>query len=223
MTRLFDICVALAFLILISPLLIVTAIGIALTSPGPIFYMAKRAGRGNVPFTMYKFRTMHHAGEGAVITGKNDARIFPLGNVLRRLKIDELPQFLNVLRGDMSIVGPRPEDPKIVEEAYTDWMMKSLDVLPGMTSAGSIYYYHFGEHLIDDEAPEQSYISNLLPVKLAIDLAYLERATLFTNIGIVFKTLYAVAGLILGFRVSPDARDMQRAAHWADIPDPDAS
>ena len=109
--RAFDIAVALTSVILLSPLLLIGVVGIALTSPGPILYRAQRGGRDGVPFVMYKLRTMHVSdGQGSAITAPGDRRVFPFGAFLRKVKIDELPQFFNILKGDMAIVGPRPED-----------------------------------------------------------------------------------------------------------------
>src|ERR671923_1545938 len=119
--RLIDIVLAGVGLALAAPVLALAALGIRLSSPGPVFYRARRAGRAGSCFTMYKLRTMHQRrpGQASRITGQDDPRVFPLGALLRRTKIDELPQLFNVLRGDMSIVGPRPEDPAIVARHYT--------------------------------------------------------------------------------------------------------
>ena len=157
---------------------------------------------------------MNVSNQGAVITSVNDPRIFPFGNILRQLKIDELPQFINVLFGDMSIVGPRPEDPKIVHEKYTDWMKETLVVRPGITSPGALYYYAIGEQKIDPVDPEGSYENLALVPKLAVDRAYLDRASLPTDIFCVLQTVAAVFGKMFGFAVLPVERDLQASQKW---------
>jgi len=216
MKRALDIFAALAILILTLPILLVVVIGLKLSSPGPVFYKADRVGKGGERFKMLKFRSMHVSNSGSVITSKNDSRIFPFGKLLRKLKLDEMPQFLNVLKGDMSLVGPRPEDPKIVDTAYTDWMMETLRIAPGITSPGAVFYYIKGEQLVSDEDPEGSYIRDLLPPKLAIERAYVERANFFSDIQIMFYTAWAIIGQALGFGVTPPHRDMAAAEAWVE-------
>src|SRR2546426_10858891 len=135
-----DVALGLLGLALAAPLLAVAAIGIRLSSPGPVLYRARRVGRSGAGFTMYKLRTMHQReGAASAITGRNDPRVFPFGAWLRRTKIDELPQLFNVLRGDMSLVGPRPEDPAIVLRHYAPVHRETLAVRHGLASPGSIY------------------------------------------------------------------------------------
>lgn len=215
MKRVADIVLSLILLISLSPVLALAAIGVRLSSNGPIFFRAQRVGRGGIPFKMLKFRTMHVHSGGPVITSHGDSRIFPFGSFLRKSKIDELPQFYNVLKGDLSVVGPRPEDPKIVRKHYTDWMMETLDVRPGITSPGAVYYYLLGEDLVDPIHPERSYVERLLPAKLAVERAYLERANFFSDLKVVGLTALAVLGPPFGLRVKPDARDLAAAEHWA--------
>lgn len=217
MKRAADIVLAGALLLLFSPVLALAAIGVKLSSKGPIFYRAQRIGRGGAPFEMFKFRTMHVHSGGSVITAHGDSRIFSLGLFLRKSKIDELPQFYNVLKGDLSVVGPRPEDPKIVTEHYTDWMMETLDVRPGITSPGAVYYYLLGEELVDLEDPERSYVKRLLPAKLAVDRAYLERATFASDLKVVWLTALAVIGPLVGLHIEPDPRDLAAAERWAHV------
>lgn len=214
MKRAFDIAVSLTVLVVLSPLIAAIALLVRIASPGPSFYLAKRVGLNGELFTMYKFRTMHAAGSGPVITANADPRVFKLGKMLRKLKLDELPQFFNVLRGDMSIVGPRPEDPLIVKDHYTPWMMETLKVRPGITSPGAIFQYSMGEALIDDANPESSYVEKLLPPKLAIELAYLARANFFSDIQCMLLTSLAIAGVAMGWRVPPPAQDMLKARDW---------
>ena len=214
MKRGFDILFAAALLVAVSPLFLVATIGILISSPGPVFYRAQRAGVGNQPFEMLKFRSMHVSRGGSVITSAGDARIFGFGKFLRKAKIDELPQFINVLRGDMSVVGPRPEDPKIVREHYTDWMMQTLDVQPGITSPGAVFYYACGEDLVDPGDPEGSYADKLLPPKLAVEMAYIQRATFFSDLIVIVHTAAAIVGEMTGRPVAPSSKDIEAATQW---------
>ena len=214
MKRGFDILFALFALAVSLPFILLAALGIKLSSPGPVFYRAIRAGRGGAPFAMLKLRTMHDAPQGAVITAENDPRIFRLGNLLRKPKIDELPQFLNVLSGDMSVVGPRPEDPKIVAQHYTDWMHETLSVRPGLTSPGAIFYYAYGDRLIDPADPEGTYVARMLAPKLAIERAYLDRATLVGDLRVILGTVAAVIGQAMGRPLHLSARNRQGAEAW---------
>lgn len=214
MKRAMDIILAALILIVTLPLFAAAVIAIRLTSPGPVIYRAERAGRGGRTFQMLKFRTMRVSSGGPAISARNDARVFPLGRILRLLKIDELPQLVNVLRGDMSIVGPRPEDPRIVELAYTPWMMETLAVRPGLTSPGTIFFYAQGEALVDPEDPEGSYVTELLPAKLAIDRAYIDRATPWSDLVCVLHTGVAIPGAALGRPVLPLRRDLRAAEDW---------
>src|SRR5919108_384083 len=165
--RLVDILLALLLLCATSPLFVLAALGIRLLSRGPILFRTTRIGLNGEPFTLHKFRTMsvHAPGSGPAITGRHDARVFPFGALLRQIKIDELPQLFDVLRGKMAIVGPRPEDPEIVARYYNDRQKQTLAVRPGMTSPASLFYYtHFGDYLGEDV--ERDYVERLLPVKL---------------------------------------------------------
>jgi len=192
MKRIFDIAISSIGLIILSPFLLVIAILIELTSPGPIFYRAERIGKDGVPFELYKFRSMTSGADktGPKITAQGDARVTPLGRWLRRLKLDEFPQFINVLKGDMSIVGPRPEDPHYVSY-YTPEQQKVLSVLPGITSAASVRYRH-EEAMLSSPDWETRYRAEVLPAKLAIDLAYLERRTLWTDFTLILQTIAAM-------------------------------
>ena len=219
MKRLIDIVLSGVFLVLVSPFLVFAFVGIKLTSPGPVFYTAQRVGKGGAPFSMYKFRTMNVAPKddaGAVITSFGDPRIFKFGALLRKTKIDELPQFLNVLNGDMSVVGPRPEDPKIVTDHYTDWMMETLDVRPGLTSPGAVFYYACGEELIDTADPEGSYVEKLLPLKLAIERGYLARDTVLRDFAVMVRTALAIVREAIGRPLRANADDIAAASDWVD-------
>lgn len=217
MKRTTDVVFALVVLALMSPVLLLAAVGVRLSSSGPILYRAERVGRHGKNFEMFKFRTMHVNSNGPVITSHGDSRIFPFGSFLRKSKIDELPQFYNVLKGDISVVGPRPEDPKIVNEHYTNWMLETLTVRPGITSLGALYYYLNGETLVDPSAPEHSYVEHLLPPKLAVERAYLERASFTNDMKVVVLTAMAIFGSPLGLRFKLTQRDLVAAERWAPV------
>ena len=214
--RLFDITVASVALIMAVPFVMAAACGIKLSSPGPTLFCAHRVGRDGTPFTMFKLRTMHVSqNEASSITSPEDNRIFPFGKLIRKLKIDELPQFWNILNGDMSLVGPRPEAPNIVEKYYTDWMRETLQIRPGVTSPGAIYSYLMADRLINDNDPEGSYARKLLPPKLALERAYLERANFFSDIGYVLLTMWAILAHVLGRDVRLPETDISNAHRWA--------
>ena len=213
-TRIFDVCVALIGLIVTAPLLLFAAIGILVSSRGPVFYQAARIGKDAKPFRMIKFRTMRVAAGGPVITAGRDPRIFWFGNLLRKIKIDELPQLVNVLIGQMALVGPRPEAPEIVQSAYTDWMMETLRVRPGVTSPGSLYYYATAEDQIAQDDPETHYINDVMPEKLAIDRAYLERRTFTRDLGVLLRTAKTIALLLAGRPVAINETDVRSAMPW---------
>ncbi|MFZ1595653.1 MAG: sugar transferase [Anaerolineae bacterium] len=179
-------------LMLLSPLFCWIALWIKLTSPGPVFYRAVRVGQDGRPFRLYKFRSMI-AGtdrQGPGITATGDPRITRVGRFLRRAKLDELPQLLNVLKGEMSLVGPRPEDPRYVA-LYTPEQRRVLAVRPGITSAASLAFRH-EEQLLAGEDWETHYRARVLPDKLALDLAYLARRTLLSDLALILRTLAAV-------------------------------
>jgi lipopolysaccharide/colanic/teichoic acid biosynthesis glycosyltransferase len=214
--RLLDASFALTALLFLAPVFLFASAGILATSPGPIFYHAQRVGKGGKPFSMLKFRTMHVGSDRAsAITAPCDSRIFRFGLWLRRLKIDELPQFVNILKGEMSLVGPRPEDPKIVERDYSHWMRETLLVVPGVTGPGSVYGYVFGDALLDRVDPEGSYARNLLPPKLALERAYMERAGFFSDLGYILLTALAIAAHVLGHNVRLPQADIVAARRWA--------
>jgi lipopolysaccharide/colanic/teichoic acid biosynthesis glycosyltransferase len=191
MKRLLDLAGALAGLFILWPLFLVIAAAVKLSSHGPVFYRANRIGRGGVPFRLLKFRTMKvNDGSGPVVTTAGDSRVTAVGRVLRRFKLDELPQLVNVLRGEMSLVGPRPEDPRYVA-MYTATQRRILDFLPGITSAASLRYRH-EEQLLTGPDWERTYIDVVMPEKIAIDVAYLERRTLRSDLGVIGETLLAI-------------------------------
>lgn len=214
--RIVDGLVALIALLVALPILLLAALGIKIASPGPVFYKARRIGKNGEPFYMLKFRTMHvNSDRASAITAPGDRRVFGFGVWLRRLKIDELPQFWNILNGNMSLVGPRPEDPKIVERDYESWMHETLLISPGVTGPGSVYGYIFGDALLEDSDPEGSYARNLLPPKLALERAYMERAGLISDLGYVLLTVWAIIAHLFGRDVYLPQADIEVARHWA--------
>ena len=210
--RLFDLVGAAVALVLLSPLLFLAALGIRLSSRGPILYRALRAGKDGVPFTMHKFRTMRtdQGPTRSAITGTKDPRVFFFGALLRRLKIDELPQLWDVLRGKMSLVGPRPEDPRIVRDHYAPEHLETLRVLPGLASPGSIYNYTHADQILARGDPERVYVEELLPVKLALDAVYVREASLGYDLRILFRTAFVIALMALGRRTFRDPPEMRR-------------
>lgn len=202
--RVFDVVVAATLLILLSPLLLLFALLIKVTSPGPIFYHAQRIGKEGQLFYLLKFRSMVvGADKGTAVTLKNDARITPIGRWLRRTKLDELPQLWNVLTGEMALVGPRPEAPRYVE-LYTPQERAVLTVRPGITSAASICYRH-EEQLLHGEEWETTYINKVMREKLAIDLAYLEKHSFAGVLNILLHTVLAI------FNYEPTVRQSEEA------------
>ena len=192
MKRAFDVVTSLMGLVVLSPVLALVSVLVKCSSPGPALHRAQRAGLNGELFTLYKFRSMVTNANrlGAGITSRDDVRITPLGRVLRRTKLDELPQLINVLKGDMSLVGPRPEDPRYVA-VYTAEQRRVLSVRPGITSWASIQYRH-EEQLLSADQVDAVYRTQVLPQKLALDLAYLDRQSLWLDVLILFRTVWAV-------------------------------
>ena len=190
--RLFDVGVAVTGLVFLSPLLLVVALLIKATSTGPVFYKPTRVGKLGRPFVLYKFRSMcvDADKQGSTITTKADARITSLGRLLRRSKIDELPQLINVLKAEMSVVGPRPEDPKYLQY-YTEEQLKVLSIKPGITSPASVTYRH-EEQLLSGADWQNQYIEEILPAKLSLELGYIERKSLRMDLWIVWKTFQSL-------------------------------
>jgi lipopolysaccharide/colanic/teichoic acid biosynthesis glycosyltransferase len=189
MKRLFDVCFSSLALLLLSPLGLLIALCIIVDSGVPVFYVQQRVGRKNKDFGLYKFRTMRKNSDakGLLTVGK-DSRITKAGHILRKYKLDELPQFLNVLKGEMSIVGPRPEVRKYVD-LYTSDQMKVLEVSPGITDLASLMYIDESELLARSAHPEKTYIEEIMPHKLRLNLEYLSKRSFFSDLGIIFSTL----------------------------------
>jgi lipopolysaccharide/colanic/teichoic acid biosynthesis glycosyltransferase len=189
-TRAFDLLLALVGLIVLAPLMAVVAVAIALTSRGPVFFQQERVGLDGRPFRILKFRTMRVDAErlGGPLTVGRDPRITRVGAFLRASKLDELPQLINVLRGDMALVGPRPEVPRYVA-LYSAEQRRVLEVRPGITDPASIQYRDESALLAAAADPERWYVEEVMPHKLAINLDYLRRRTLPSDVGVILATL----------------------------------
>jgi lipopolysaccharide/colanic/teichoic acid biosynthesis glycosyltransferase len=188
--RAFDILMAAAGLVMLSPLLILAALLVKLSSPGPVLFRQQRVGRRFRPFLICKFRTMTQdaPNKGGPITFGADPRITRVGQVLRKTKIDELPQLINVLKGEMSLVGPRPEVPRYVEMFREDYE-EILRVRPGITDLASIKYRDEAAVLGRAEDPEHDYVSRVLPEKIKLAKQYLGRASLWFDLSIIIRTM----------------------------------
>lgn len=188
--RLFNIIVSLLGLIILSPFFLVLAIAILLDSKGGVFYMQTRVGKNNIDFKLYKFRSMAVDAEkkGLLTVGRQDVRITSVGKFIRQYKLDELPQLINVLIGDMNLVGPRPEVRKYVN-LYTKEQSSVLNVRPGITDYASIEYRNENEILAQSDDAEKTYIDLVMPHKLELNRKYIEDPSLGHDIKLIFKTL----------------------------------
>lgn len=189
MKRLFDILASGLGLVCLSPLFTAVAVWIKLDSRGPVFYRQVRVGRGNKDFRIFKFRSMRPDSDklGLITVGGRDPRVTRSGYYIRKYKLDELPQLINVFIGDMSLVGPRPEVRKYVD-MYSPDQLHVLDVRPGITSLASLRYRNENEVLAKAEDPDKCYIEKVMPDKLAIDLEYVKKANLWNDIKLIFYT-----------------------------------
>lgn len=193
MKRLFDILLSGIGLLIISPLFLIVAIWIKLDSPGPIFYRQVRVGRYNKDFRIFKFRSMRIGSDkGSLVTiGGRDPRITRSGYFIRKFKIDELPQLINVLVGDMSLVGPRPEVRHYVNY-WTEEQMHVLDVRPGITDPASIKFRNENELLAQAEDPEKYYIEVIMQEKIKLYLDYVKKNSLCYDIKLIFQTFWVI-------------------------------
>ena len=193
MKRLFDILLSGIGLLIISPLFLIVAIWIKLDSPGPIFYRQVRVGRYNKDFRIFKFRSMRIGSDkGSLVTiGGRDPRITRSGYFIRKFKIDELPQLINVLVGDMSLVGPRPEVRHYVNY-WTEEQMHVLDVRPGITDPASIKFRNENELLAQAEDPEKYYIEVIMQEKIKLYLEYVKKNSLWYDIKLIFQTFWVI-------------------------------
>jgi lipopolysaccharide/colanic/teichoic acid biosynthesis glycosyltransferase len=194
--RLFDILVASAALVCLSPLLLLLAVAVALDSRGPIFYRARRVGRGGREFRMYKFRTMVADADrrGPGLTYQGDPRVTRVGRLLRRARLDELPQLINVLRGEMSVVGPRPEAPEYVQLESPIWR-QVLSVPPGICGLAQLSFALDEAALLGSGATaDQDYLTKVLPSKLQLDLRYIQMRSLLFDLQLLFQTALMLIG-----------------------------
>ena len=193
MKRLFDIIASGLGLLVLSPLFFILAIWIKLDSKGPVFYRQVRVGKDNKDFRIFKFRSMRVGSDkGSLVTiGGRDPRITRSGYIIRKLKLDELPQLINVFVGDMSLVGPRPEVRHYVEY-WTEEQMHVLDVRPGITDPASIKFRNENELMEQAEDPEDYYINVIMQEKLKLYLEYVENHSFIGDIGLIFKTFWVI-------------------------------
>lgn len=194
--RLFDLVAAACGLLLLAPLLVGVALWIRLDSPGPVFFRQQRVGLHGRLFRIHKFRTMVHGAAGLALTVGADARITRAGHFLRRTRLDELPQLIDVLQGTMSLVGPRPEVPRYVAFYPPELKARALAVRPGITDPASLAFIDEADLLARAADPEHEYVQHILPRKLQAAADYAERATLWTDLRVLGRTLRALLGQV---------------------------
>ena len=189
MKRIFDILFSSFILLCFLPFGLIISFLIAFSSPGGIFYRQERIGKGGIPFFILKFRSMRTDSDtkGKLTVGMRDPRITSIGYFIRKYKLDEFPQFVNVLKGEMSVVGPRPEVKEYLD-LYNEDQRKVLQVKPGITDYASLYYFKENELLAQSIAPQKTYIEDIMPAKLKLNEKYLENPTVFHDLKIIFKT-----------------------------------
>jgi lipopolysaccharide/colanic/teichoic acid biosynthesis glycosyltransferase len=190
MKRLFDIISSWIVLILASPLIIFIAIMIKITSRGGVFYYQTRIGKNGKEFSLIKFRTMHIGADkkGLLTVGMRDNRITPVGYYLRKYKLDELPQLINIIKGDMSVVGPRPEVKKYVD-LYNEEQRQVLQVRPGLTDLASLQYIDENKVLAQYDDAEKAYVEIVMPHKLALNLEYIRKQSFLYDLKIILHTI----------------------------------
>lgn len=193
MKRLFDIILSSFGILVLSPILVLIAILVKISSKGPIFYRQVRVGKGNKDFRIFKFRTMYTGSDkkGLLTVGGRDPRVTKVGYYLRKFKLDELPQLFNVFTGEMSLVGPRPEVRKYVEH-YSESDMEVLTVRPGITDYASIAFRNENDILKESEDPEKKYIEEIMPIKLGLNKKYIAEKGMFKDLSIIFKTITVI-------------------------------
>jgi lipopolysaccharide/colanic/teichoic acid biosynthesis glycosyltransferase len=189
MKRIFDILFSSFILLCFLPFGLIISFLIAFSSPGGILYRQERIGKGGIPFFILKFRSMRPDSDtkGKLTVGMRDPRITSIGFFIRKYKLDEFPQFVNVLKGEMSVVGPRPEVKEYVD-LYNEDQRKVLQVKPGITDYASLYYFKENELLAQSIDPQKTYIEEIMPAKLKLNEKYLENPTVFHDLKIIFKT-----------------------------------
>lgn len=193
MKRVFDMLMSGLGLLALSPLFLILAVWIKLDSPGPVFYRQVRVGRGNKDFRIFKFRSMRVGADkqGLITVGGHDPRITRSGYFVRKYKLDELPQLINVFIGDMSLVGPRPEVRKYVD-MYTPEQMHVLDVRPGITDMASIRYRNENELLEAVDDPDRYYVEVIMQDKLRLNLEYVAKHSFWFDLKLIFTTFYEI-------------------------------
>jgi lipopolysaccharide/colanic/teichoic acid biosynthesis glycosyltransferase len=193
MKRLFDVVAAFLALVLLAPVMFLLAVAVVVSSPGGAFFRQTRVGRHGHTFQLLKFRSMRPGSEagGQITVGARDPRITGIGHFLRRTKLDELPQLINIVKGDMSVVGPRPEVPRYVA-LYTAEQRAVLSVRPGLTSMASIAYINENEVLGRSSEPERAYVEEVMPAKLALDLHYVRERSLALDLHIIAATMLRI-------------------------------
>lgn len=191
--RLFDFVASSIGLLVLFPFFILIALLIKVDSPGPVFYLQERVGKDNVLFKLFKFRTMRVGSDkaAAITIGARDSRITRIGFWLRKFKLDELPQLINVWKGEMSLVGPRPELKKFVD-LYSVNQLRVTAVKPGITDYASIQFKNENELLEGKEDPIDFYIREIMPVKLELNLKYIQRQSFWLDIKIIFQTIFSI-------------------------------
>jgi len=192
--RLFDIIFSLFGLILISPLILIVAILIKLSSPGPVFYRGERMGKNRKPFRIFKFRTMVVDAEklGGPSTAGDDPRLLKIGNFLKKFQLDEIPQLINVLRGEMSLVGPRPEVKMYVDMMTNEERDAILSIKPGMTDLASLWNFSEWKILEGSPDPEKTYMEKIRPTKIKLQLEYVKTKSFMLDLKIIIKTILKI-------------------------------
>lgn len=203
--RLFDVVASVIAIVFFVIPWIVIAVIIKMQSPGPVLYKAKRVGKNGRVFVLYKFRSMRtDSGRIRATTLRNDSRIFPFGNFLRRTKLDETPQLINVLIGDMSVIGPRPEDEYNFEKLYCGRYRGIVSVKPGLSSPASLYDYTVGEKFEN----EQDYLRLFVPKKLEMELYYTNKCSFVYDLKIVVKTVFTIILTIVGYENFKEPKEL---------------
>jgi len=192
--RLFDILFSFLGLLITSPILLLVAITIKLDSRGPVFYRGERTGKKGKPFRIFKFRTMVENAEriGGPSTASDDPRLTRIGNFLKKYQIDELPQLINVLKGEMSFVGPRPEVKRYVDMMSQQEKDIILSVVPGMTDFASLWNFHEGEILKGSSDPEKTYMEKIRPEKIRLQMEYVKKRSFMLDLELIIKTILRV-------------------------------
>jgi lipopolysaccharide/colanic/teichoic acid biosynthesis glycosyltransferase len=191
--RIFDFIFSVIGIVILAPLILILALLINIDSKGGVFYKQVRIGKNQKPFKLYKFRSMRTDADkkGLLTVGNKDSRITKIGYYLRKYKLDELPQLINVLRGDMSFVGPRPEVEKYVK-LYNQQQLMVFNVKPGITDWASIKYVNENEILAKSNQPEKTYIEEIMPAKLKLNLEYVSHNNIYVDIKIILLTIKAI-------------------------------